>query len=295
MNKSEIPWKGVTFAFIAFGLWGVFPVYWKMIAHRWGFEIVAHRVVWSIITGIIILKWILKENSLGSNWRLSGHKKYYAMGGLFICTNWSLYIYAVQTFQVVEGSLGYYINPLFNVFLGRLILKEKLSAMQWSAVALAAIGVFILAFQLGKLPFIALGLAMSFSMYGLIKKNVKAGSLSSVVFENMFLSPFAILFLSWVYWTDPSGMGLPRNYDWLILIGSGLVTLAPLYCFAQASRHLRLSTLGFFQYLGPSIQLAIAVFLFKEPFGKAHLASFAFIWGALLLYTLSNFKRQPRA
>ncbi len=198
--------------------------------------------------------------------------------------NWSIYIYAVNNDQIVEASLGYYLTPLVSMMLGVTFLRERLLRLQWVAVGMAGAGSLFLAFQFGHIPWIALSLAFTFGLYGLIKKSVSMDTLNGLFVETLAWTPVALIFQVWLRWGEPA-TALPSPTAIALLIGSGAVTVAPLYLFAVGARHLRLTTLGFLQYVGPTCQLMLAVLLFGEPFSGLHLGAFAVIWAGLALYS----------
>ena len=276
---------GLAAAVAAFFLWGLFPLYWKMLAGVPALEVVAHRMAWGLVA---MAAWV----TMAARWadaravaartrtvvRLAG-------SGALISVNWLLYIWAVIHGHVVDASLGYFINPLVNVVLGVLVLRERLGRAQGIAVALAAAGVAVLAIAHGRLPWIALALALSFGLYGLARKTVGADAVTGLLWETALLAPLAAgyLFLLARQGTGAFGPSAPATS--LLLALGGPVTAVPLVLFALGARALPLSTVGFLQYLSPSIQFLLAVLVFREPFTPVHAATFAFIWAALAILT----------
>jgi len=280
--------QGVLYAILAYLSWGLLPMYWKLFESMGALEILAHRIVWSLVFVLIIIVITKRWRSL---WGAAPGKK--VKGALLLCSllisgNWLLYIWAVNHDQVMETSLGYYMNPLISVLLGVVFLKEKLRAVQWGALAMAAAGVLFITVQYDQMPWTALLLALTFAFYGLAKKVVNLEAMFGLAWETVFVAPIALIYLLMIH---ANGTETAFAMEWwrivlLLLVGVG--TAMPLYWFAQATKRLPLSTLGFIQYLSPTIQLLSAVFLFGEPFTTTHLVSFALIWGALILFTASS-------
>jgi chloramphenicol-sensitive protein RarD len=276
---------GVLSAGLAFLCWGLFPLYFHAISEVPPLQILVHRVLWSLLFLAAILtarrqwKWL---GELRSDPRVMVS---FAVSSLLLSGNWLLYIWAVNNGHVIEASLGYFINPLVNVMLGYLVLKERLRSGQWAAIGLAALGVLWLTWQAGHMPWIALLLAASFGGYGLMRKTAKLGALEGLSFETMILFPFALAYLVWLTLHDQNSF-ITTTSDttrWL-LVASGPITAIPLLLFASGARKIPLSVLGLLQYIGPTIQLSLGIFMFHEAFTRERLAGFALIWGALALY-----------
>ena len=274
---------GMIYAASAFVLWGLFPLYFRLIAEVPPFEVVLHRSLWSLVFVLGLLavrrRWAWLAESLRQPRRLA----LFATSALLLSANWLTYVYAVQTGQVVEASLGYFINPLLSVLLGVVVLRERLRRVQWVAVALAAAGVMWLTWQAGRLPWIALVLAGCFGVYGLLRKTASLGPLEGLALETMLLAPLVLPALVW--WTLRHGGALTQHDPALIgwLMASGPLTALPLLLFAAGARRLPLATLGLMQYIAPMLQLALGVWVFGEPFDPARLAGFVMIWVALVL------------
>lgn len=278
------PALGVIYALLAYGAWGMMPLYWKTVAWLPAELIVAHRVVWSLLVLAVLLAWFGRFGALFGVLRNPRALRFLVLSALLITVNWMTFIWAVANERTVDASLGYFINPLLNVVLGLVFLQERLGPVQWLAVALAAAGVLWQTLSLGLVPWIALLLAGSFGCYGLVRKMAPVDGLLGLSTETLLLTPLALIYLSWA---DPGGV-LFTGRGWAgvgLVVLSGLTTALPLLWFANAARRLRYSTLGFFQYLAPSGMLLLAVGLFGEPFTVDHLVSFGCIWTALLLYT----------
>ncbi|MEO0409230.1 MAG: EamA family transporter RarD [Cyanobacteria bacterium P01_A01_bin.135] len=277
---------GVLYALLAYGSWGLLPIYWKFFGQTSPIEVLCHRVLWSLVFlgGILLLQRRQAEvSALLRSRRWVG----LLLSALLLTCNWGLYIYGVNVDRVVETSLGYYINPLVSVVLGFVVLKERLRRGQQVAVLLAAIAVGYFVWQFGTVPWIALGLAGTFAFYGLVRKIVVVAPLVGLLVETLLMAPLALLFVSYLGVTGAGGWGSGLSLT-LLFIGAGVITSMPLLWFNNAAKRLQLSTLGFFQYLAPSIQLLIGVFLYGEPFTSVHLVTFSLIWVALLLYSLTS-------
>ncbi len=277
---------GTVYALLAFGIWGFFPLYFQLIAQVSAIEVVLQRSVWSLVFVLGILAWQGRWAWLWETLRQPRRVALFTASALLLSCNWLTYVYAVQTGQVVEGSLGYFINPLVNVLLGVVVLRERLKPVQWVAVGLAACGVLWLTWHAGRLPWIALVLAGSFGIYGLIRKTAPLGALEGLALENLLLAPIVVPALVW--WTvahhGALSQGQPALTFWLLLTGP--LTALPLLCFAAAARRLPLTTLGMLQYSSPSLQLLVGVWLLHESFDMQRLLGFALIWSALLLISV---------
>jgi len=286
--------RGALFALLAFSWWGLSPLYFKWVDHVAPFEILANRVLWSFVL-VSALLWFSYKTS-GIRTILQHPKQILAMLGssLLIAANWLTFIYAVSEDKVLEASMGYYINPLVSVFLGMIFLKERLVAAQRVALALAAIGVSIQVIAMGYLPWVTLVLAFSFGFYGLLRKLVPTDPYTGLWFETAMATPIALIFLIWV---DGGAALASPAVDGVKLALAGVVTTAPLIWFAIAARHLPLSTLGFFQYLAPTIALLLATLVFGEHLTWVKATTFIFIWAALLLLVGRNWleRRQRRS
>ena len=293
--RAESDRKGVWGAIGAFVLWGMMPLYWHLLKAVPSLQIVAHRVVWS---ALLVAAWLLWTRGRGwfavilSQPRLAGML---ALSGLCIGFNWGLYIWAVNAGHVVESSLGYFINPLLNVVIGVVVLRERLTPTQWISVAIAAGGVLWLTFHYGSFPWIALALAGSFGLYGLIRKLAPVESVAGLGFENtvLLLPALAVLF-----WCESQGQGgffgaWWPGLDLLLLIG-GVLTALPLIGFAYAVRRVPLSTIGLMQYIAPTMQFLCGVLIFGEGFGRDRAIGFCFIWLALAIFMADSLRRARR-
>ena len=283
---------GLVYAALAFLIWGLYPLYFRVIAHVASLEVVLQRSVWTLVFVAGVLAWRHHWRWLGAALRQPRLLLVFAVAVLLLAGNWLLYIYAVQAGQVVQASLGYYINPLFSVMLGVGVLRERLRPGQWVAVALAAAGVTWLAWHAGQVPWLALALAASFAIYGLLRKTASLGPLEGLALETLLLAPLALPLLLWWTLTHESALAQadPATLGWLAL--SGPLTAAPLLLFAAGARRLPLATVGMVQYLSPSIQLMLGVWVFGEPFDTERLLGFVLIWTALAVLSVDALRHR---
>ncbi|WP_017299043.1 EamA family transporter RarD [Nodosilinea nodulosa] len=277
---------GPIYALLAFSAWGLLPIYWKQFGTTSAVEVLSHRMIWSAVflVGILLVQRRLGE--LLALLRSPRRVLVLLLTASLLSFNWGLYIYGVNSDRVVEASLGYYINPLFTVLLGFVFLKERLYRGQQMAVALAVVGVGYFIWRLGTVPWIALALAISFAFYGLLRKVVSVAPLVGLAVETLLITPITLLFVSWLGFTGQGHFGESLSTT-LLFIGAGVATSMPLLWFNNAAKRLKLATLGFFQYLGPSISLLLGVFVYGEPFTPVHVVTFGCIWAALLLYSVT--------
>jgi chloramphenicol-sensitive protein RarD len=276
---------GVLSAFFAYVLWGLFPIYFKALQGIAPTEVLAHRVLWSLVLLVIALAWRRQWTWLGAVFRQPRVLAGFAASALLLSLNWGIYIWAVGGGRVIDASLGYFINPLVNILLGFLLLRERLRPLQWIAVALAAAGVAWLTWQTGHPPWIGLTLGVTFGIYGLLRKTAALGALEGLSLETLMLLPLALGYLAFLAWSGRNGfIDAGPATKWL-LAAAGPITAVPLLLFATSARRISLSLLGLLQYMSPTIQLLLGVWLYHEPFGGARLAGFAMIWAALALYT----------
>ncbi|WP_297843445.1 EamA family transporter RarD [Pseudomonas sp.] len=288
------PRRGYILGLTAYITWGLFPLYFKAIATVPSVEIIVHRVLWSAVCGSLLL--VLWKHP--GWWReLRDNPRRFAvltLSGSLIAVNWLTYVWAVNNGRMVEASLGYYINPLVNVLLGMLLLGERLRPLQWLAVGLAAVGVAQQVWHVGSLPWVSLVLAVSFAFYGLIRKQAPVAALPGLVVETWLLVPLAI---GWML-LNPSAVSAQSSF-WTTseawwLAAAGPITVMPLICFNAAARHLPYTTLGFLQYVAPTLVLALAVLVFGEQLSSTTLLAFAFIWTGLAVYSVDIWLRSRR-
>jgi len=287
--------KGLIYGLGAYLLWGFMPIYWKLLHHVPALETLAHRTVWSLVFVAAIL-------TLRRQWQWLRHTlRDYRTLGLFLLIavllafNWGVYIWAVNAGFIVETSLGYFINPLVNVVLGVLFLQERMRPAQWIAIGLAATGVIYLTVSYGSLPWVALSLAFSFAFYGLLKKKVSLRPMDGLFLETAMLALPALIFLLYLGSTGVGALGHSDGWTTFLLPFTGIATALPLLLFAIAAKSVTLSTLGVLQYLAPTIQFMLGVFVYHEPFSPDRLIGFSFIWMALIVYTLEGIARRRRA
>jgi chloramphenicol-sensitive protein RarD len=280
--------KGIAYAASAFLCWGLFPLYFKLLQQVPPLELLLHRMVWCLVFLLVVLTSRRQWQWFGPILRQPRILASFALSATLLSANWFLYIWAINNDRIVEASLGYFINPLVNVMLGFLLLKEHLRPTQKLAVLLAALGVAWLTWQTGALPWIALVLAGSFGSYGLLRKTAALGALEGLSLETMLLAPLAIACLIWLTISGTAAWPqLTLGHQGLLLL-AGPITAIPLLLFAAGARRIPLSLLGMLQYIGPSLQLAIGVWLFHEPFGPTRMLGFAIIWSALAIYSLES-------
>lgn len=278
--------SGPFYAILAYASWGLLPLYWKLFGQVPAVEVLSHRIVWSMLflLGLVVVQRRQKEFS--DLWRSPRHILTLLFTASILAFNWGLYIYGVNTDRVVETSLGYYINPLVNVLLGFVFLKERLNRLQLLAVLLAAVGVGNFVWQVGTVPWIALALAFSFGVYGLLRKSAAIAPMVGLLVETLLITPIALVLIG--YWSIAGESHWGNGPITLLFVGCGVITSLPLLWFNTAAKQLRLSTLGFFQYLAPTLQLLLGVFLYREPFTTYHLVTFSLVWGAIALYSGSS-------
>ncbi|MGO2011533.1 MAG: EamA family transporter RarD [Pseudoalteromonas sp.] len=286
--------KGAILACMAFFMWGLAPIYFKLLQNIWAFEILMHRVIWSVLFLMVII-------TIRQQWPRIRHiiKEPRLMLMLMITAtllgfNWGLFIWAVNNNHMLDASLGYYINPLLNVLLGMFFLGERLRKWQAIAVALAFSGVVIQLISFGSFPVVAFSLAGSFAVYGLLRKKLAVESLPGLLLEAVVLLPVALIY--WWFMAPTTSSDLTIN-DWqvnVLLISAGIITTLPLLCFTAAAKRLQYTTLGFFQYIGPSLMFVLAVIFYGEVFDTQRLVTFAFIWSALAIFSWDSFYQSKK-
>jgi len=285
--------SGIIYAALAFLCWGLFPIYFHALGEVPPLQILAHRMLWSL--GFLLIVLLLRRQ-----WKWLSVVRQprvffsFVLSALLLSANWLVYIWSVTNHHVIEASLGYFINPMVNIMLGYLVLKERLRTVQWVAIAIAALGVGWLTWQAGTVPWIALFLAFSFGSYGLLRKTAALGALEGLSFETIVLFPLAA---AYVIWLTVEGQNVFINTDSdtirVLLVMAGPLTAIPLLLFASGARKIPLSILGLLQYLSPTLQFLLGVWLFKEAFTADRLVGFVLIWGALLLFAGEGLLRRP--
>jgi chloramphenicol-sensitive protein RarD len=291
MTPVRLSPRGLAAGIAAFTIWGLFPLYLHLLSDVSPLEIVAHRILWSclFLIGVLLVRAELGclTTTLGKPRLLAG----LAASACLITCNWLVYVWSVTHHHIVESSLGYYINPLVNVLLGVLVLRERPNAVQWSAIALAALAVIYLAVEAGRPPWIAFALALTFSLYGFVRKVISVDALPGLATETLLLLPFALGLLAWREATHVAAFSHDGPGIAALLIGSGICTAVPLFLFAYGARRLPYSTVGVLQYIGPSLQLVCGVLFLDESFGRSRALGFALLWTALVLYAADGLWR----
>ena len=283
---------GFSYALTAYLMWGFLPLFMKALAHIPPSEVIAHRVIWSIPIAAAVLIYQGRTADVRRAWRTPKMLAMAAVTAGLISFNWFIYVWAIGTGHALDAALGYYINPLFSVFLGFVILKESLSKLQIAAIGLAALAVIVLTVDAGRLPFVALGLTLSWGAYAYFKKMLPIGPNQGFLLEVLLLAPFGLGYLLWLAWAGSGHFAVGNGFDTVMLMATGLVTAIPLLFYANGAKMLRLSTIGVMQYIAPTMIFLTAVFLFGEPFGTARMIAFPMIWTALALYTYSFFAQR---
>ena len=277
--------QGGYFALAAYCIWGVAPIYFKLVGHVQPLEIIAHRVTWSAILLMAVLALSGKLGELRLPIKSLG---WLLLSAMLLACNWLIFVFAVLNDQIIDTSLGYFINPLVSVFLGIFFLGERLRPLQWLALSIAFLGVMIQLVVLGHLPLISLALAFSFGFYGLIRKNLNLPAVSGLALETLIILPFALGYLAWQQAQGALAFSnLSLETDLLLVLG-GVVTSLPLLFFAGAVTRLSLTTVGIFQYLAPSLTLLLAVFYFEEPFNRVQFATFFCVWVSIVIFTTES-------
>ena len=281
---------GIVYAASAYVLWGLFPLYFSHLAAVPATEVLVHRIVWSLLFVLALLALQRHWGWLGAALRQPRVLGAFAVSALLLSCNWLTYIWAIANGDVIDASLGYFITPLVNVLLGYSVLHERPRRLQWAALALATLGVIWLTALTGQLPWIALVLAGSFGAYGLLRKIAPLGALEGLTLETLLLAAPALVALALWWGRGPASFPAPELSTNLLLIGVGPLTAVPLLLFAAGARRISMTTLGLLQYIGPSIQFALGVWLFDEPFGGQRLIGFGLIWAALLVYSADGWR-----
>lgn len=282
---------GIAATGLAYILWGILPLYWKAFGSISAIEVVTHRIIWSLGFLVIFLLLFEKRKSVVAEIKYVFSRKNQVIGittaAVLISINWLVYIFAIECDRIVEASLGYYINPLVNILLATLLLKEHLSKVEWIAVAVAGAGVLCLTLYYGSFPWIALVLAFTFGFYGLIKKKIEIGPCIGLTVETLIIAPFALISL---YFFNPAQVSFwnKEGYIIMLLIGTGVVTVIPMLLFVTGAKRISFTLVGFLQYIAPTIMLLLGLFVFHESFSVLQFIAFILIWLALLMFSLSR-------
>jgi len=282
--------KGILYAAACYSAWGLFPLYFKALHAIPAVEILLHRMVWALVFLLLVLAWRKQWQWLPQLMRQPKLLAGFAASALLLAVNWFLYIWSINNDRIIDASLGYFMTPLVNVFLGFILLKERLTRVQWVAVACAALGVIWLSLQTGHPPWIALILATTFGMYGLLRKTAALGALEGLSLGTMLLFPFALAYLLYLATNGQSQFIAASTQTQLLLLAAGPITALPLLMFAAAARRIPMATLGLMQYISPSLQLLIGVWLYHEQFSHERMLGFVGIWTGLALYSLDGLR-----
>ena len=283
MNNEK---KGTIYAILAFTFWGLVPIYFKLVSHVDAFEVLIHRVLWSVIFLTLLLLMAKSFNNLIIILKDSRKLKILFISAILVSINWLTFIWAISNNKIMEASLGYYINPLISVVLGYIFFNEKITKMQLLAICIAFFAILYQIYSLGHLPAISLILAFSFAFYGLARKKVHVESVSGLLVETLLVSPFALLYLFYIISINKNAFILPIDTTSLLLVLAGLITIIPLIWFNSAATKISMIKLGFLQYIGPSITFLLALFVYNEPFNSDKLITFIMIWIALIIFSI---------
>lgn len=290
--------SGVVYAFAAYVIWGLFPLYFKALEQIPSLQILAHRMVWSLLVVVLLLAALKRWTWLKILREQPAVLARFALSALLLSSNWGIYIWAVNSNHVVDASLGYYINPLVNVALGSVLLHERLRALQWVALGIAALGVSVMALEVGHVPWISLSLALTFGGYALLRKTAPLGALEGLAVETAVLFPLALLYLYWLGTQGQNAFATAGVSTRWLLVAAGPITTVPLLLFAAGARRMSMTLLGVLQYVTPSLQLALGVWLYHEPFALAKIVGFGLVWAGIAVFLLDGLRtawNKPRA
>lgn len=273
-------------------IWGVLPLYWNLLARAGANEILAHRIIWSFVFMVVVLmvtkRWQSFKEDCRALWQNKKRGAILLLAAFTISLNWLTYIWAVNHGHVIDTSIGYYINPLMSVLFGIVFFRERISGLKKISLLLAAIGIVLMTYQLGKLPWVAVVLAVSFSVYGALKKQLHLNPFSSITLETLLMVPFAVPYIGILMMSPANHFSLATPDLALYLMGTGVVTAVPLVLFSYGANLLPLNVLGFFQYISPTIGLLLGIFFFHETFGMAQISALGFVWAAIVLFTVAE-------
>ena len=282
--------KGILNGLAAYALWGFFPIYWKFLHQVPALQVIGHRISWSFVLLIVIIFATRQWKDFRTAALTPKVIGIYSIAAVLLTVNWLVYVWGVNAGFIVETSLGYFINPLLSVLLGVIFLRERLRPTQWIPVGIAALGVIYLTVIYGRLPWIALSLAFSFGFYGFVKKLAPLGSLYGLTLETGIVFPIALIYLLIVELNGTGAFAHEGTSITLLLIGAGAVTTIPLLMFASAAREIPLTVVGLLQYIAPTIQFLIGIFIYREPFDQSHLIGFGIVWVALIIFWVENLR-----
>lgn len=287
--------RGFAYAFVAYILWGFLPFYMKAVAHVSPFEVIAHRVVWSVPIAAAVLVILGRTAEIRAALTTPRMLAMACLTASIISINWGVYIWAIGSGRALDAALGYFINPLFSIFLGAVLLREKLSRFQIAAIVLASLAVALLTWHAGSLPWVSVALTVSWGFYAFFRKTLPIGPTQGFLLEVLLMTPPALAYIVYLMSTGQAHFLAGTPADTWLLIASGVVTATPLILYGNGAKLLKLSTIGIMQYIAPSIIFIIAVFIFKEPFDTVRLVAFMMIWAALLVYTVPGLVRSRAA
>ena len=273
-------------------IWGVLPLYWNLLARAEANEILAHRIIWSFFFMVVVLmvtkRWQSFKEDCRALWQNKKRGAILLLAAFTISLNWLTYIWAVNHGHVIDTSIGYYINPLMSVLFGIVFFRERISGLKKISLLLAAIGIVLMTYELGKLPWVAVVLAVSFSVYGALKNQLHLNPFSSITLETLLMVPFAVPYIGMLMMSPANHFSLATPDLALYLMGTGVVTAVPLVLFSYGANLLPLNVLGFFQYISPTIGLLLGIFFFHETFGMAQISALGFVWAAIVLFTVAE-------
>jgi len=295
LPRNEDSLSGFLFALTAYVLWGFLPLYMKALAHIPTVEVIAHRVVWSVPVALLVLLVLRRTGDLRAALRSPRVLGMGALTAALISVNWGIYVWAIGSGHALDAALGYYINPLFSIFLGAVLLRERIGRLQGVAIALAAVAVAILTWEAGRLPVVALGLTLTWGFYAFLKKWLPIGPNQGFALEVLILFPPALIYILWLAGSGSTHFLQGVALDDALLIGCGIITAGPLMIYANGAKLLRLSTIAIMQYIAPTMIFLTAVFIFDEPFSLTKLMAFGLIWAALAVYSLPMLAGQFRS
>lgn len=289
--RNEDSLAGFFYALTAYLLWGFLPLYMKALAHIPPVEVIAHRVVWSVPVALGVLLVLGRSGDLRAAIRQPRMLGMGAVTAALISVNWGIYVWAIGSGHALDAALGYYINPLFSIFLGAVLLRERIGRWQGVAIALAVVAVAILTWEAGRLPVVALGLTVTWGFYAFLKKWLPIGPNQGFALEVLILLPLALAYMAWLWGAGTGHFLQGMAWDDALLVGCGIVTAGPLMIYANGAKRLRLSTIAIMQYIAPTLIFLTAVFIFDEPFSTVTLLAFGLIWAALVVYSLPMLRR----
>lgn len=283
---------GMMAALSTYLIWGVLPLYWNLLARAEANEILAHRIIWSFVFMVVVLmvtkRWQSFKEDCRALWQNKKRGAILLLAAFTISLNWLTYIWAVNHGHVIDTSIGYYINPLMSVLFGIVFFRERISGLKKISLLLAAIGIVLMTYQLGKLPWVAVALAVTFSVYGALKKQLHLNPFSSITLETLLMVPFAVPYIGMLMMSPANHFSLATPDLALYFMGTGVVTAVPLVLFSYGANLLPLNVLGFFQYISPTIGLLLGIFFFHETFGMAQISALGFVWAAIVLFTVAE-------